>query len=311
MIYKMTTAKSVIAKVIADLNLEEKDIRITDISQWIGEAMEKIGAVTQLDHKVVVLPLKDYQVKLPCDLQKLDSVAYSHCDCGGWVPMKKATGSFSIHGAEHDHGHHCEMLFKDTTLLPVVKAMFGIDKDEEALEKLHDDKNLGSTIGALINSSTLCTTNGKIDHHHIGTNFSFRPQYDIKPGYLFGNMRDGFVKLSYFAIYTDDEGMPLIPDMISYQEAIYWYVTVKLMYPQFLAGKLNQGVYTDMRNSWNFYCKQAYAEAMMPNTDEMDNIKNTWNTLIPEMTEHSTFYSTTGDRQEVYNMNRPGGFIWQ
>jgi hypothetical protein len=32
MIYKMTTAKSVIAKVIADLNLEEKDIRITDIS---------------------------------------------------------------------------------------------------------------------------------------------------------------------------------------------------------------------------------------------------------------------------------------
>ena len=32
MIYKMVTAKSVIAKVIADLNLEEKDIRITDIS---------------------------------------------------------------------------------------------------------------------------------------------------------------------------------------------------------------------------------------------------------------------------------------
>lgn len=305
----MTTAKSVIAKVIADLNLEEKDIRITDISQWIGEAMEKIGAVTQLDHKVVVLKLKDYQVKLPCDLQKLDSVAYSMCDSTGWIPMKKTTSSFSIHGAHNDNGC-CKMHLNEMQMLPIVKSMFGLDDDKTAIEKLHEDKNLEKTISALINQYTLCSENGKLNPNLFGTNFSFRPQYDIKPGYLFSNMRDGFVKLSYFAIYTDEDGMPLIPDMISYSEAIYWYVTMKLMYPQYLNGKLAQHIYYDMRNSWNFYCKQAYAEAMMPNTDEINNIKDTWHTMLPEMDEDKTFYSTTGDRQFVYNMNLPGGQIW-
>jgi hypothetical protein len=46
MIYKMVSSKAVVAKVIADLGLREDKIKITDISEWIGEAMEKIGAVT-------------------------------------------------------------------------------------------------------------------------------------------------------------------------------------------------------------------------------------------------------------------------
>ena len=41
----------------------------------------------------------------------------------------------------------------------------------------------------------------------------------------------------------------------------------------------------------------------MPNQDELTNIKYTWNTLVPEMDEEHTFFSTTGDRQEIYNQN--------
>nr|DAJ75139.1 MAG TPA: biofilm development protein [Caudoviricetes sp.] len=41
----MVSSKAVIAKIIADLDLKEDDIKITDIREWISEAMEKIGAV--------------------------------------------------------------------------------------------------------------------------------------------------------------------------------------------------------------------------------------------------------------------------
>ena len=58
MVYKMVSSKSVIAKVIADLDLKEEDIRITDVRQWVGEACMNIGSVNQLEHKVVVLPLR-------------------------------------------------------------------------------------------------------------------------------------------------------------------------------------------------------------------------------------------------------------
>lgn len=46
MIYNYTRCESVIAKIMADLDLSENNVRITDIKEWIFEAVEKIGAPT-------------------------------------------------------------------------------------------------------------------------------------------------------------------------------------------------------------------------------------------------------------------------
>lgn len=40
------------------------------------------------------------------------------------------------------------------------------------------------------------------------------------------------------------------------------------------------------------------------------NIKNTWHTLVPEIDEENTFFSVTGDKQEIYNQNYGGWSIW-
>jgi len=126
-------------------------------------------------------------------------------------------------------------------------------------------------------------------------------QYMTKPGYIMTNIPNGFVKIEYYAIFTDSEGMPMIPDMESYKEALLWYVTLKLMYPKKLKGQISQQDYMEMKTSWNYYCKQAYGEAMMPSTDELESIKNTWHKLYPEFDDHDTFFSTSGDEQILYN----------
>jgi hypothetical protein len=41
----LISSKAVVAKIIADNDLSEEDLQITSIKEWIGEAMEKIGAV--------------------------------------------------------------------------------------------------------------------------------------------------------------------------------------------------------------------------------------------------------------------------
>jgi hypothetical protein len=56
-----------------------------------------------------------------------------------------------------------------------------------------------------------------------------------------------------------------------------------------------------MKTSWNYYCKQAYGEAMAPGVDEMESIKNSWLKLYPEIDDHDTFFSTSGDEQILYN----------
>ena len=304
---RMISSASVVAKVIADLDLKEDQIRITDIREWIMEGILKIGAVQQYEHKVAILPIECHQVALPCDLYKLGQVAFSFCNGGGWLPMRKATSSFGVFHDRECSNEPC-MLIPDTTMFPLVKNMFNLNTDREALDKLNEDTNLRQTLSILLNQWTVGTVNGKfvpgVVDHRDGTMFSNELQYTTKPGYINTCMPRGFVKISYYAIYTDEDSMPMIPDLESYKEAIYWYVTMKLMYPKKLKGQISQGDYYDIRNSYNFYRKQAYAEAMMPTVDDLETISNIYTKLYPEINDHSMFFSTSGDEQNIYNQNR-------
>lgn len=70
MIYKYTSCESVIAKIMADLDQTEKDNRITDIREWIFEAIEKIGAPMQYIQKETdPIEIQDNQIPIPDDLR--------------------------------------------------------------------------------------------------------------------------------------------------------------------------------------------------------------------------------------------------
>lgn len=315
----MISVRTVIAKVMADLNIQEDDLRISDILEWCGEAMEHIGAIAQYEPKVVTLPIINHQVPLPCDLHQLHQVAYSFEPDGPWFPTRKATGSFAVwgnsDGCYHDcredccgecrHESCCEhcdpnMIVQDDVMTRLVVDMYGNIDNTKAIEMLNTNQNLRTIVSHLINHYTI----GDYKHFKFDTaNPSGGVQYTVKPGFIMCNAHCGYLKLSYSAIKTDENGYPLIPDMISFSEAIYWYITMKLKYPEYLNGRMNREIYYDIKRSWNFYAKQAYAEAMMPNEDGLESLKNNWNKLVPEYNDHNTFYSHTGERQTIYNAN--------
>ena len=82
---------------------------------------------------------------------------------------------------------------------------------------------------------------------------------------------------------------------------------MKLSFPKFLKGKLggkirfNQNTYFYIQQQWNFYRNQAYAEAMMPNENEMSDIKNEWTKLIPDWSSDDNFFKNVGNRQLNFN----------
>lgn len=285
MIYKYTKCESVIAKIMADADMSEKNIRITDIREWIFEAVEKIGAPVQYVQKesgvdgVPVLEIKEYQVPIPDDLESLTAVAYSRNGETTWIPCRKDEGAFKVMGGARETSgkyHHIPEQPKAYKFLTHRSQLLGINRSSEVLDMIKD---------------------GVQD----------RPSYWIKPGWIVFNKKSGFVKLSYKAIATDERGYPLIPDMASYQEAIYWYVMMKLSFPKFLKGSLggkvryNQNTYFYIQQQWNFYRNQAYAESMMPNEGEMTSIKNEWTKLIPDWDADDTFFKSTGERQLNFN----------
>lgn len=306
MITKLISSKAVVAKVIADLNLQEKDMRMSDIVTWIGEAALKIGSVNQLVHKVSgidgvpVIQLIGHQAQLPCDLYRLNQVAYGFTQNGPWLPMRKATGAFDVWGTPNDSVTP-EVIVPDQVMIDTIKSMYNVNTNEEALAILNDTSNVNLRVilSNLINKHTTVSVDGRQGSKE--TNFGYNLQYSIKPGYIMTNIPTGYLKLSYHANPTDEDGYPLIPNMPSYFEACYWYVVMKLKYPDWLNGTLTSEKYYHMQRSWNFYCKQAYGDSLAPNYDEMESIKNTWLKIYPEVNDHSTFYSTTGERQHIYN----------
>ena len=282
MIYNYTKCESVIAKIMADLDSSEVRNRVTDMKEWIFEAVEKIGAPVQYINResgedgFPILKIEDNQVPLPSDVVTLDGVAYSESEKGPWVPMVKSTKIFK-----------------------------GIKKDHKNSHKDHifEDRKMFTTQGQFY------TINGvKYAVNNVIKNKYDKPEYFIKPGWIVTNKSKGFIKLAYKAIATDERGYPLIPDTPSYQEAVYWYVVMKLSFSKWMKGKLGgkgvntgQNIYTHTLQQWNFYRNQAYAEAMMPTAGDMENIKNDWNKLVPDFEGEDRFFDNISDDQQFYS----------
>ena len=303
MVYNYTSSKEVIAKIYSDLDIQEESHRITDIREWVAEAITKIGAVNQFLKKVTVIPVNNYQAAMPSDLYNLNQAAYSFYNGEYWIPMRAATGSFDTWGCNCTTNTSTEdIIMNDKVLVDLVKSLYkdyvgGTMDYATALAIVNTDDNVKSILKNLLNN----TSNNANGANSLKTDYE--AVYIIKPGYIVTNMQTGYIKLSYTALPLDEDGFPMIPDLPSYFEAIYWYVAQKLQYPEYRQGRLPQHIYYDTRRSWNFYCKQAYGDALMPNKDELESIKNQWNRLVPEQSEHSQFFTMSGRAQQIYNHN--------
>ena len=292
---------------MADLDSSEVRQRISDVREWIFEAVDKIGAPMQYISKesgtedAPILQIQDNQVPLPADLVVLDGVAYSDRITGPWIPMSTTTGVFK-EPRRMPHPMPEPMVLDHD---PENKAI----EDYEPIPHPHHQPRAYKLNTSQSQFYTINTT--KYLSKRFIEGVDRKPEYFIKPGWIVTNKKRGFIKLAYKAIATDERGYPLIPDLASYQEAIYWYVVMKLSFPKFMNGQLGgtskysqkyaSQSYFYTQQQWNFYRNQAYAEAMMPTADDMQNIKNDWNKLIPDWDGDDTFFRHIGKEQLTYN----------
>lgn len=311
MIYKYTKCESVIAKILADANVSAKNIRVTDIREWIFEAIEKIGAPMQYVQKesgydgCPILRIEDHQVPIPDDLESLTAVAYSPNPNGPWVQARKDDKTFKFIpqdkyvyqkiGNEHNPNN---MVLEEEVSGTLVHRIHG--GANTPIPPMPDKPLLNSA--QLYSTLSKNVADLKVDDVHDKA-----PTYFIKPGWIVVNKPFGYIKLSYRSIGTDERGYPLIPDLASYQEAVYWYVMMKLNFPKFINGSLggrskyNYNVYSYIHQQWNFYRNQAYAEAMMPSEGDMMSIKNEWNKLVPDYNQDTHFFKDVGKPEVIYN----------
>jgi len=314
MIYKHTSSKSIIRKVMRDLKPND-DNWVDDAIEWIGEALEHIGTSAQFVTKKTVLNIKDNRVVLPSDLYYINQVAVNNSIKASIATeletltekvkdLKTAVQQYNS-TLEDDVANGvttADLTTYDTQYKSNVLELNEINSRIIVLEGMFFNNQIDGTSANLVplsyGSSTFPESIHCVDCVNAVSNA--KDSYIIDNGYLKTSFASGQVCLSYTAFPLDEDCFPLVPDDISFKEAMFWYIFKQLL----LGGwdkPTNKIDYNYADQKWMKYCSQARANANFPDIDKMQSFMNQWVRLIPEVNAHSLFFEELNTRE---NLNR-------
>lgn len=130
----------------------------------------------------------------------------------------------------------------------------------------------------------------------------------LNDSYLISNIETSGtanICIVYLGIPTDEDGYPMIPDNIYYMKAITAYITSMLDYQEWRKGKLPDKVYKQSEADWLFYVNSARGAANMPNTAQLENLKNVWRRLMPTVNDYSKGFTNFNKKERL---NREGRY---
>lgn len=122
----------------------------------------------------------------------------------------------------------------------------------------------------------------------------------IQDGYLNTSFQDGTVCMVYQAVAIDDEGFPMVPDNVYFDEALASYCTFKLDRIEFRKGKIAKDVYMESQRDWLFYVNSARGSANMPDEAKLANLRNVWVRLLPIQNDRNSFFSNINSPERKF-----------
>ena len=289
-IYKTTSSKVIIRKIFRDLK-PSSDNWIDDAIEWIGEALEHIGSAPQLSKKQCVLTVTDHKVLLPTDLYYINQVAVNNTvspvnskELDGLISKVKELKEAIVDAQANslEYSNTSSVLHEINTRIVVLENVYF--SENSSLQPLQ--------YGASnFHKSMHC-------EGCVNENSSYEDTYIIDNDYIKTSFVSGKICLSYMAFPTDEDCYPLVPDDISFKEAMFWYVYKKILLsnPTFK----NNGIdYGTAEQQWQKYCTQARNAANYPDIDRMESFMNQWVRLVPDLNRHDTAFENLNTREDL------------
>jgi hypothetical protein len=260
MVYNAVSAMSVISKVYRDLNIDDPSFEL-DAIEWIGEALDWIGAGVQQVDKEEWVVATNHTAPLPSDCQYLKGVYFVNNpplkDDWEGEPMpydlENVENKRKILLERSDQTLH-DGIGGDSTNLPKEQS-YGDSEYQtiwQDLQGLEGDQNP--------------------DFNSIGHNY--QETYFLNGNQIKTSFSEGLLLIAYKGIPIDENGYPLIPDDVAYREACFWYIAKKLA----LGGHniSTEFSYEMASQMWNKRCTQARNRANYPDMDEYEKFLQSW-----------------------------------
>lgn len=139
------------------------------------------------------------------------------------------------------------------------------------------------------------TDNFNGTHSEDKGELSFKTQGSV----IFTSFKTGDIEISYKAIPTDDEGLPLLPDNPVFLKTLELYIKKEWFTILFDMGKISSAVLQNTQQSYAFAAGQCNNEFMIPSVSEMEAFTRMYNTLIPRVNEFNKSFRHMGDREYI------------
>ncbi len=306
---QFTTMDRIFTKVLRDLPGSEVDE--VDIIEWTGEALEFINAIRAKEEAVAFLKVKNYQTEIPTNLHNIIQIALN--------TMVEDPETEAVVNEEED-----EVLEPETDY-PVCIDSCGMPYDDydvayyrpyfdlqyeyygwrgtTAYQRCYVPVRLSNHV---FFNSLVCSQDGTdcgatdIDGDVTGIYHTKTPEYTVIAGKVLRfNFEKGLIALAYNRNMQDENGLPMIPDNISFTTAIVSYIIMRQMKRELYTGRDGaRGKLNEANKDWNWYVKQASNKSLIPQgVDELENIKNQRNYIIPRRNVYQNYFGNLNNKE--------------
>ena len=292
-----------------------------DAIEWMGEALEHIGASAQLETKVCTLKVDNHKAMLPPDLYVINQVGMSNHINAGQVSSEIRELTRQVDRLTETYKSAKQDISDKIT--QSVDGTFDSDLTADDIKKYSNTSKTGdhklNEINArivvlentLIGGETMpnvspikyCTSNFPKGAHCddcVNENATSQECYMVESDYVKTSFSSGMLCLGYKAMPTDADCYPLVPDDVSFKEAMFWYIYKKMLLGGTIDVNKNGIQYQYADQQWKFYCSQARNAAVFPDIDRMESFMNQWVRLIPNINRHDLGFDNLGEREDIY-----------
>jgi len=274
-----------------------------DIVEWTGDALQFINAIRAKEEAVAFIKVSNYQCDLPANLHNIIQIAKNTKVDDGGAKVIKSQEDETFNTPDYPVCIDCEGKPYDETRVAYYRPYYDLKYEYQAwmamdsYERCYEPVRLSNHhfFNTLVCSEngTDCGIDGELYH-------TKKWEYNIIMGKVLRfNFEKGLIAIAYERNPHDEDGLPLIPDDISYTTAIISYIQMKYAKREFMAAKQGaEGRYRVALDDWTWYVKQASNKSLIPNgVDEMEDLVNQQKRLIPRRNLYDNYFGNANNRE--------------
>jgi hypothetical protein len=233
---KYTGIEEIFERVKREFGFEE--LYHDDLREWIWDAIGIMGTPTLLEDKISHIDVQNFRGELPVDLFSLANHILR--DKETKTILRLSQDIFLSEDVE-DQGEG-----RASSQLAVVAAPVNVDFPSQT-----------GYVSIILPDTDEKTYN-----------------YTIRGNYIFCNIKDGTLELSYTAFPLDERGFPLIPDDPKTIRSVVWFIGERLAYKLMLSDKISERKYEIIKQDYLFNVASARSKSNTLSLPQMEIFKN-------------------------------------